>query len=201
MTRILSTALLTLMGSALLAAAVTWSQPAVASEPFIGTIRYFGFNFAPRGWAHCDGQLIPISQNEPLFSLLGTTYGGDGRTTFGLPDMRGRMPLHQGSGPGLTPRQMGQKGGQPTVTLTSNQIGHSHTLRASSGAGNQSTPSGNVLAQDGGDTTYRNAAPDVDMSAGSITTATGGNLSHPNMSPYLGVYCNIALLGIYPSRN
>lgn len=197
----ISSMLLAITGSALLATAATWSQPAQAVDPFIGTVRYFGFNFAPRGWAHCDGQLVAVNQNEALFSLLGTTYGGDGRTTFGLPDMRGRLPLHQGSGPGLTPHAMGQKSGAERVTVTASQIGHSHSLRGSVATGNQSTPAGNALADDTGDNTYRNEAPGVTMSAGSIGTSAGGGLSHENRPPFLGTYCNIALVGIYPSRN
>ena len=197
----ISSMLLTITGSALLVTAATWSQPAQAVDPFIGTVRYFGFNFAPRGWAHCDGQLVAVNQNEALFSLLGTTYGGDGRTTFGLPDMRGRLPLHQGSGPGLTPHAMGQKSGAERVTVTASQIGHSHSLRGSAATGNQSAPTGNALAEDAGDNTYRNEPPGVTMSAGSIGTTAGGGQSHENRPPFLGTYCNIALVGIYPSRN
>jgi microcystin-dependent protein len=201
MIRKTSSALLAITGSAVLATAVTWSQPAQAFDPFIGTIRYFGFNFAPRGWAFCDGQLLAVNQNEALFALLGTTYGGDGRTTFGLPDMRGRLPVHQGQGPGLSSRSMGQKGGAEVVTLSANQIGHSHTLRGNSGVGNQSTPTGHALAEDTGDTTYRNEAPSVAMHADSIGTASGGGQSHENRPPFLGVTCNIALVGVFPSRN
>jgi microcystin-dependent protein len=200
MTRKTPKALVSIFGAAILTTAVGWSTPAAAVEPFVGTIKYFGFNFPPRGWQWRNGQLLAVSSYDALFSLIGTTYGGDGRTTFGLPDMRGRFPVHMGSGPGLTPRIIGQRGGQERVTLNANQIGHSHTLRATSAAGNQSTPTGNSLAQDGNDTTYRNEAPNVAMQANSVGP-TGGGGAHPNMPPFLGVNCNIALVGVYPSRS
>tara|TARA_R110002167_G_scaffold327456_1_gene533747 strand:- start:420 stop:1010 length:591 start_codon:yes stop_codon:yes gene_type:complete len=193
-------------------AALIWlggaaGSPASAQDalsPFIGTIRYFGFNFAPQNWAHCDGQLLAISQFPTLYSLLGTTYGGDGRVTFGLPDMRGRFPIHYGQGPGLSDRRLGQIGGAEQVTLNANQIGHRHTLRASTMTGNQSDPTGHTLAQDTDDTPYLVAAPDTQMHAGSVTTTTtpaAGGQPHNNMAPFLGVYCNIALDGIFPSRS
>ena len=184
--------------------AITTSAKAQdALEPFIGTIRYFGFSFAPRNWAHCDGQLLAISQNSALFSLLGTTYGGDGRTTFALPDLRGRVPVHMGQGAGLSNRRLGEKAGEERVTLNANQIGHSHNLLASTGEGNETSPTGNTLAQDAPDKTYRDTAPNVAMAGASISSATSppaGGQSHENMPPFLGVYCNIALVGIFPSR-
>lgn len=186
---------------AAVAALICFSQAGVAQTPLIGNIRYFAFNFAPVGWEHCDGQLLQVVGNEPLFSLIGTTYGGDGRITFGLPDMRGRLPVHQGQGAGLSLRQLGQNGGTETVVLTDSQIGHDHTLRAYSGAPNQSVPTAHALAADDSDTTYRNEAPSVTMQAGSVTSTTGGGGSHENRPPFLGVYCNIALVGIFPSRN
>ena len=204
MNRKISNVLATIFGAATLAVVAIGSQPAAAqdaSSPYIGTIRYFGFNFAPRSWAHCDGQLIAVSQNEALFSLVGTTYGGDGRTTFGLPDMRGRLPVHQGTGPGLSPRRMGQRGGATRVALNANQIGHGHTLRGSTNAGNQSAPTNHALAQDSADNTYKNETPSVQMHPDSVGDFAGGGQQHQNMPPYLGVYCNIALLGVYPSRN
>ena len=200
MTRKLYT-LTVIVGITLFVTLTVWIRPAAAVTPYIGTIRYFAFNFNPSGWAYCDGQLLNVSQNEALFSLLGTTYGGDGRTTFGLPDMRGRLPVHQGSGPGLTTRQLGQRGGSERVILTAGQIGHGHTLRASTAAGNQTTPTGHSLAQDGTDTTYKNEAPDVQMHADSVSSTTGGDQAHENMPPFLGVHCNIALTGVFPSRN
>lgn len=196
----ISTSLTVLAGAASIVVGMAWTAPAGAVTPFVGTIRYFAFNFAPVSWAHCDGQLIATNQNDALFALIGTTYGGDGRTTFGLPDMRGRVPVHQGTGPGLSPRQMGQRAGAPTVTLNANQISHTHTLRANSNAGDQADPTGHTLAVDGADTVYLNAAPDVQMHANSITN-TGGSQAHNNQPPSLGVYCNIAMFGIFPSRN
>lgn len=187
-------------GAAMLTAATLTSLPVMASEPFIGTIKYFGFNFAPRGWAQCDGQLLAISSNNALFALLGTTYGGDGRTTFALPDMRGRLPVHFGQGPGLSNRPIGQRGGAEQVTLTANQAGHSHALRGTTGEGNQTVPTGHALAQDGTDNTYRNETPTVAMAADSLLP-TGGGQAHENRSPFLTVNCNIALFGIFPSRS
>lgn len=201
MTRKASKALMAIIGATILITASGWSTPAAAFEPFIGTIKYFAFTFPPRGWAFCNGQLQQISENNALFALIGTIYGGDGRTTFGLPDMRGRFPVHRGQGPGLSPRTIGQKSGQERVTLNANQIGHNHTLRGRTAAGNQSTPTGNSLAEDGTDTTYKNEAPNVQMHAGSITTASGGGQPHENMPPFLGVNCNIALFGLFPSRS
>src|SRR5512135_3630836 len=117
------------------------------SSPYIGEIRLFGGNFAPVGWAFCDGALVPISENDALFNLIGTTYGGDGQLTFALPDLRGRLPMHMGTGPGLSPRTIGEQGGVETVTLTANQIpAHSHVPLSVSGDGNQSTPQNGVWA-------------------------------------------------------
>lgn len=179
------------------------STPALAQsayEPFIGTIMYAGFNFAPRNWAHCDGQLLAISSNTALFSLIGTLYGGDGRTTFALPDMRGRVPVHQGAGPGLTPRRIGERGGAETVTLTASQAGHGHGLQGNTAAGNQSVPTGHVLASDGSDNVYLNVAPSVSMNANSVV-ATGGSQAHENRPPSLAVWCNVAVYGLFPSRS
>lgn len=162
----------------------------------------FAGNFAPRGWAFCDGQLMAISQNDALFSLLGTIYGGDGRTTFGLPDLRGRVPVHQGTGPGLSNRRLGAKGGSENETLTTNQIpSHTHNLQGSSAAGTTDNPSGNVLATSTSHLFYSNTAtPDTAMSNTAIANA-GGSGSHVNLMPYLCVHFIIALFGIYPSRN
>ena len=189
-----------------MAAGICLPGPAVAQDsnsPFIGVIRYFAFNFAPRQWASCDGQLLAIGQNDALFSLIGTVYGGDGQTTFALPDLRGRLPVHQGTGPGLSPRLLGQKGGAESVTLSGSQIGHRHGVRGSTAAGNQSSPTGHTLAQDGTDITYNTEVPDVQMHPGAISSATtpaAGAQPHDNMPPFLGVYCNIAMFGVYPSR-
>jgi len=172
------------------------------SEPFVGEIRMFAGNFAPRGWAYCDGQLLAVSQNDALFSLLGTIYGGDGRTTFGLPDMRGRIPIHAGTGPGLSPRQLGSKAGSENETLTANQLpSHTHPMQASSEAASSPNPPDQVLAESITDRVYRpNTAPDVNMASSSVSTI-GGSRSHTNLMPFLCVHFIIALFGIYPSRN
>ncbi len=209
--------------SAAVLAATCVAGPSVQAgpEPYIGEISMFGGNFAPRGWALTDGQLLPISQYTALFSILGTTYGGDGRTTFALPDLRGRVPMHAGSGPGLTPRRLGEKGGVEQVTLTLNQIpSHTHAassvattsaqLKATAAAGDSNVPTGNVLADDGTDRIYKNIAPDVDMSAEAITATTsvtttvqaaGGGQAHTNIQPYQVINFIIALEGIFPPRN
>ena len=171
------------------------------SEPFVGEIRMFAGNFAPRSWSLCDGQLLSVSQNDALFSLLGTIYGGDGRTTFGLPDMRGRIPIHAGSGPGLSPRTQGSKGGQEQVTLVVNELpSHSHRWQASADTAQQSSPQGNVNANIVASIdTYRQATPDSTMNGASILS-TGGSTAHTNLMPFLCVNFIIALFGIYPSR-
>ncbi len=178
-------------------------------EPFIGQIMMVGFNFAPRGWAMCAGQLLPISQNTALFSLLGTTYGGDGRTTFALPDLRGRCALGMGQGPGLQPYVQGQAGGQENVTLLQPQMPqHTHGLAANSSNGTESDPSGALLANaqvpiDRSTTvngnTYLQGTPNTAMSPQAIGLA-GGNQPHENMQPYLAMNYIIALEGIFPSR-
>lgn len=189
-------------------------------EPFIGQIQAFGFNFAPRGWALCQGQLLAISQNTALFSLLGTMYGGDGRTTFGLPDLRGRVIVGYGNGPGLTPNTIGAKGGTETTTLNvtnlpshthqANLSGSSVTIKASSSAGTSPAPSSrsNVLSAATSGNIYTNNTPDVDLnvgndvSSGNITIGnTGGNIPFNNMQPYQVVNVSIALVGIFPSRS
>lgn len=170
------------------------------SEPFVGEIRMFAGNFAPRSWAFCDGQLLAVSQNDALFSLLGTIYGGDGRTTFGLPDMRGRLSVHAGTGPGLSPRRLGAKAGAENVTLTANQMpSHSHAYNGSTAAGNLNSPAGNVLAGRASDATYIETPASAQMSPNSVDN-TGGSQSHTNLMPYLCVNYIIALFGIYPSR-
>lgn len=171
------------------------------SEPFVGEIRMFAGNFAPRGWAFCDGELLAVSQNDALFSLLGTIYGGDGSTTFGLPDIRGRIPIHAGLGPGLSERRLGSKGGAEEVTLTINQLPpHSHDLRASSDSAAQPNPQGEVLSETLTDRVYSDRGADVNMASTAITD-TGGSRSHTNLMPYLCVHFIIALFGIYPSRH
>lgn len=165
------------------------------SEPFLAEIRIVGFNFAPRGWAFCDGQILPINQNQSLYSLLGTTYGGDGRTSFALPDLRGRTPFHVGDGVTL-----GQKKGEETHTLSADQMPqHDHTLKASSTAGAQPIANGNVLARSASQI-YLNPTNLGAMQATSVTNVGAGQ-THENMSPYLAVNFCIALKGLFPSRN
>ena len=170
------------------------------SEPFIGEIRMFAGSFAPRGWALCDGQLLAVSQNDALFSLLGTVYGGDGRTTFGLPDMRGRIPIHAGQGPGLSSRPLGGRGGAESVTVTVPQLpAHSHTFLVSADPGNENNPSGEVIAQASADL-YIEDPPQSAFAAAAIGT-TGGGQSHVNLQPFQAVNFIISLFGIYPSRH
>ena len=173
------------------------------SEPFIGEIRMFAGNFAPRSWAFCNGQLLAVSQNDALFSLLGTIYGGDGGTTFGLPDMRGRLPLHAGSGPGpgLTQRNIGSRGGGEIAVLNANQLPiHSHPFQATADAGAQANPTGRVVANNSSLKLFIDDPPGVSM-AGTALTPVGGGQSHANLMPFLCVSFIIALAGIYPSRN
>ncbi len=179
------------------------------AEPFIGQIMVVGFNFAPRGWATCDGQLLPISQNSALFSLLGTTYGGDGRTTFALPELRGRSPIGVGNGPGLSPVSWGEKSGQENVTIGINNMpSHNHSgpgqlsFQANADGGLNSDPNNRYL---GPANIYTNDAGDLvnlHSTNANITTANnGGGQQMNNMQPYLGMYHCIALTGIFPSRN
>ena len=171
------------------------------AEPFVGEIRMFGFNFAPQGWALCNGQLLPISQNQALFSLLGTTYGGDGTTTFALPNLQSRVPVHQGQGAGLSPYAQGQAGGAETVTLAAAQMpGHSHPVKASSSAAAADKPGGRVLARSGSHI----YAPEPDTSTvmnANMLGDTGGSEPHDNIAPYLTVSFCIALEDIFPARN
>ncbi len=165
------------------------------SEPFLAEVRLVGFNFAPRGWAFCDGQIMPINQNQSLYSLLGTTYGGDGRTSFALPDLRGRCCLHVGEG-----HRQGQKSGAETVTISDAEMPqHKHTSQASTSVANQAAPVGNVLA-DSPSLLYTNPGNAVKLKPDSVTSV-GGSQAHNNMMPYLAVNFCIALQGLFPSRN
>lgn len=172
-----------------------------ADEPYLGEVRLFAGNFAPRGWAFCNGQILQISQNTALFSLLGTTYGGDGRITFALPDMRGRAMMGARNGPGLTPRQLGEKSGSESVTLSQAQVpSHSHTLRANNGNGDSVLTNDRVVASAGRLGIYNDSA-NVDMDATAISDAAGAGQSHNNMQPYVTMSCIIAIEGIFPSRS
>lgn len=168
------------------------------SDPFVAEIKIFAGNFAPRGWAFCNGQLLPIAQNTALFSLVGTTYGGDGRTTFGLPNLQGRAPMHPGNGPGLTSRRLGESGGVETVTLTEAQMPqHSHPMIGIPSASQPSPDAGHGI---GNAPMYATPGPTVAMAANAVG-ATGGSQAHNNMQPYLAINYVIALQGIYPPRS
>lgn len=171
------------------------------ADPFVAEIRIFPFNFAPKGWAFCDGQLLPLSQNTALFSLLGTTYGGDGKSNFALPDLQGRAPVHPGQGPGLSLRDLGETGGTTTVSLLESEMpAHSHSLQASPDPGDLQSPSpSRVPARSHPGFAYLQAAPNADLAPESLAPA-GGDMPHNNMMPYLTLYFCIALQGVYPPR-
>ncbi len=183
-------------------------------EPFLGEILAFGFNFAPRGWAHCDGQILPINQNQSLYSLLGTTYGGDGRTSFALPDLRGRVPMGFGQGAGLSNRPLGQKSGQQTVVLAANQIpSHTHSastttqtvVEVSNENGGESIANGQFLANQIGafseDGSPGAALGGVTSTSDTTISPTGGSQDHNNIQPFQVINYCIALQGLFPSRN
>jgi microcystin-dependent protein len=171
-------------------------------DPFVAEIRIFPFNFAPKGWAFCDGQLLPLSQNTALFSLLGTTYGGNGKSNFALPNMQGNVPMHPGQGPGLSLHDLGETGGSETVTLLESEIpAHSHALMCQGAPADTPTPIGDSFARVIGATPYLPpaGAPLVAMSANALAPA-GGDQPHNNMQPYLTLNFCIALQGVYPPR-
>lgn len=174
------------------------------ADPFVAEIRIFPFNFAPKGWAFCDGQLLPISQNTALFSLLGTTYGGDGKSTFALPDLQGSAAMHPGQGQGLSLYDLGQVGGSETVTLLVSEIpSHAHGVgRALNDAGNSISPSNAIWSQSaagrGGAALYQNGSPTGPVQLQSLGF-TGGGLPHNNMQPYLTLNFCIALQGVFPA--
>lgn len=172
------------------------------ADPFVAEIRIFAFNFAPRGWAWCNGQLLPISQNTALFSLLGTTYGGDGKSTFALPNLQGRAPMHPGQGPGLSLHDLGESSGSETVTLTQAEMpSHSHSLMANTTTGSKSTPANNSLARVSGATPYlAPAGAALAAMSDQAVAPAGGDQPHNNMMPYLTYYFNIALQGVFPQR-
>jgi microcystin-dependent protein len=165
------------------------------AQPYVGEIRMFGGNFAPAGWMFCEGQLLPITENETLFNLIGTTYGGDGQSTFALPDLRGRVPIHQGNGFVLA-----ETGGVETVTLTVQQIpAHSHPMLASGDLGGANTPAGNILAQSAALKMFTSSAPNASLNPLTVL-ADGGSQPHSNFQPYLCVDFIISLFGIFPHQ-
>jgi len=172
-------------------------------DPFVAEIRIFPFNFAPKGWAFCDGQILPLSQNTALFSLLGTTYGGDGKSNFALPNMQGNVPMHPGQGPGLSLHDLGETGGSETVSLLESEIpSHSHTMMSLPAPGNRTAPGGNSIARVSGTTgpfLPPAGAALVSMSDNAVAPA-GGDQPHNNLQPYLTLNFCIALQGVYPPR-
>ncbi|MEM7479892.1 MAG: tail fiber protein [Acidobacteriota bacterium] len=170
------------------------------SEPFTAEIRIFAGNFAPRGWAFCNGQLLPIAQNTALFSLIGTTYGGDGRTTTALPNLKGRLPMHPGRGPGLTSRRLGQRGGVEMVTLSEAQMpNHTHQLIGSGEDGNSQNPQNHHFGA--GTDMYRSpSGTTLESMADQTLPSAGGSQAHNNLQPFLVMNFIIALVGLYPSR-
>lgn len=172
------------------------------SDPFVGEIKLFGGNFAPLNWAFCDGSLLSIAQNSALFALLGTTYGGNGTSTFALPDLRGRVPIHRGQGAGLSNRILGESGGSETIILNASQLPiHTHPLQCSSSPGDSRSPSGAYPALDAtaAAALYSNGAADATMN-GTLCQPTGGGQAHENRMPYLAINYIISLFGIFPSQ-
>ena len=175
------------------------------ADPFVAEIRIFPFNFAPKGWAWCDGQLLPLSQNTALFSLLGTVYGGDGKSTFALPDLQGRAAMHPGQGPGLSLHDLGETGGTETVTLLESEIpSHTHTLRAGANfdVGDTNVPTGNIMTRSTNGNVYTTSINNLtNLAFGESLSPAGGDLPHNNLMPYLTFYFNIALQGVFPPRS
>ncbi|MBK7871861.1 MAG: phage tail protein [Saprospiraceae bacterium] len=171
------------------------------ADPFVAEIRIFPFNFAPKGWAFCDGQLLPLSQNTALFSLLGTTYGGNGKSNFALPDLQGRAPMQPGQGPGLSLHDLGETGGSETVSLLESEIpSHSHIVRTVSEVGDTNQPSGNNLAPSSQGNAYIAAIGSSTFMNDNTLAPAGGDQPHNNMMPYLTLNFNIALQGVFPPR-
>ena len=174
------------------------------ADPFVAEIRIFPFNFAPKGWAWCNGQLLPLSQNTALFSLLGTTYGGDGKSNFALPNMQGNAPMHPGHGPGLSDHFLGEEGGTDTVTLLQSEMpSHSHSVRGHTADAGDNTASAStvVLAKSNNGQAYQTAVTGLTQMAFQTLAAAGSGFPHNNMMPYLTLYFNIALQGVFPPRS
>lgn len=172
------------------------------SEPFIGEIAVLGFNFAPRGWAFCDGQILPINQNQALFSLLGTTYGGDGRTSFALPDLRGRVPIHFGAGSRLSSRSLGSRGGEESHGLSVAEMpSHEHPAGCQSAIGTEKAPDGKVPAAEANGLVSVYGSPSTVTLSSAAITSTGSGGRHDNMQPFLTLNFAIAITGLFPSRN
>ena len=171
-------------------------------DPFVAEIRIFPFNFAPKGWAWCDGQLLPLSQNTALFSLLGTTYGGNGKSTFALPDLQGRAPMHPGQGPGLSLHDLGETGGSETVTLLESEIpSHNHLMGSQTvPLGSLAVPTGNTFTKPASGNLFNSVNPVVVNMSDKTLAPAGGDQPHNNMQPYLTLYFNIALQGVFPPR-
>ena len=170
------------------------------SEPFLAEVKIVGFNFAPRGWAFCDGQILPINQNQSLFSLLGTTFGGDGRTSFALPDLRGRTPVHEGTGTSGHSVSLGQRSGEETHTLAVSEMpAHDHVAQGSSANADQNNPQNNLLG--GALNLYTTSTSNLTQVASETVGNTGGSQGHNNMQPFLALNFCIALRGLFPSRN
>ncbi len=171
------------------------------AQPYVGEIRIFAGNFAPAGWMFCDGQLLPISEYETLFVLIGTTYGGDGQNTFGLPDLRGRLPVHQGTGPGLSSYQLAQILGVEEVTLTVNQTpAHTHPMQAYNSIANTPNPGNQLLGISSQVSMFFGDPPNLSFNAGAVTSV-GGNQPHTNVMPYVCLSYIISLFGIFPTPN
>ncbi|HEX8123300.1 MAG TPA: tail fiber protein [Solirubrobacteraceae bacterium] len=172
------------------------------ADPFVAEIRIFPFNFAPKGWAWCEGQLLPLSQNTALFSLLGTTYGGNGKSNFALPDLQGRAPMHPGQGPGLSLHDLGETGGSETVSLLESEIpAHSHAFQANAAPGDLQFPgSDRAIARSTGGNAYKQPSPPLTQLNPQALSPAGGDQPHNNMQPYLTFYFNIALQGVFPPR-
>ncbi len=171
-------------------------------DPFVAEIRIFPFNFPPKGWAWCDGQLLPLSQNVALFSLLGTTYGGNGASNFALPDLQGRAPMHPGQGPGLSLHDLGETGGSETVSLLESEIpSHAHTLRADADPATRSAPGGHILAGSIGTSAFQSTTnSNLTQLADTALAPAGGDMPHNNLQPYLTFYFCIAMQGVFPPR-